>query len=82
LCGGVVRRGLGQQGSGSCAIEEDPAGVAEVLPERPRSGEQNANAARGDFDACCDLDHSRSPRTSVAFAKRIGLATLIETTTT
>ena len=57
------------------------ADVTEVVKERPRTGEEHADATSRHLDAGGDFDQSHPPRTSVTFTKRVCFAAAVEVST-
>lgn len=57
------------------------ANCAEVVEERPRTGEEHADATSRYLDAGGDFDQPHPPRTSVTFTKRVCFATTVEVST-
>ena len=56
--------------------------VAEMVEERPRTGEEHPYATSRHLDSGGDFDQPPPPRTSVSFTKRVRFAALVEVATT
>ena len=62
-------------GDKSRTSHEGLADVAEVVEERPRTGEEHTDATSRHFDAGGNFDQSHPPRTGVTFTKWFPVAT-------
>ncbi len=57
------------------------ANCAEVVEERPRIGEEHADAPRRHLDAGGDFDEAHPPRAGVTFTKRVCFPAAVEVST-